>query len=246
MTQTPAFYFDILEILAVGRCPACEILRRKSMSYIDHALYALVVDPPTQNRFADSGGYCRRHAEMLFRIPWGSALGVAILYRRLTEDSAAELTKADRRSAGGKSPALRHLQPACPACTVEQEAELGVLEAILSMLKAKDPRMMEAVTGGRGLCLRHTDAALASAPNAETAALVREHGLRTAKLLLDELNEFIRKSDYRNSEEQKGPEGDSWMRAVSWVTGAVPEKEAKAFTPGSLKQQMRNPEEAKE
>jgi hypothetical protein len=61
MTQTPAFYFDILEILSRGRCPGCELTRSKAMHYIDHALYGLVTDPHAQNLFADTGGYCRRH-----------------------------------------------------------------------------------------------------------------------------------------------------------------------------------------
>jgi len=240
MSQTPAFYYDILEILSVGRCPVCEIQRRKSMNYIDHALYALVVDPQTQNRFAQAGGYCRRHGEMLFRIPWGSALGVAILHRRLLEDTAEELQKADRKTAaGGKKPWQRHVQPDCPACTVEREAEEGALAAILATLKAKDERMTGAVAGGKGMCLHHIDAALSVAADGETFVLLRDHGLRTARALIDELDEFIRKSDYRNTDEQQGLEGDSWIRAVSWVTGAVPEKEAKAFTPGSLKKRLR-------
>lgn len=240
MKQTPAFYFDILETLSVGSCPACEILRRKSMNYIDHALYALVVDPPTQNRFAQSGGYCRRHGEMLFKIPWGSALGVAILYRRLIEDAAAGLKKSSLKPGTGRKPEWERLiHPDCPACVVEQEAEQGVLAAILSTLKEKDARMLEAVAGGKGLCLRHVDAALAIAGDAEIANLLREHGLRTAQALLDDLSEFIRKSDYRFTKEQKGEEGDSWMRAVSWMTGVAREKENRGFTPGALKKRMR-------
>jgi hypothetical protein len=240
MTQTPAFYFDILEILALGRCPVCEILRRKSMKYIDHALYALVVEPQTQNRFAQAGGYCRRHGEMLFRIPWGSALGIAILHRRLIEDVSDELRKADRRNVGGeRKPWQKHLQPECPACVVEREAEEGALAAILDSLKAKDERMSKAINEGTGLCLHHLDAAL-SAADPGTIDILRSHGLRTADSLHAELDEFIRKSDYRNSDESMGAEGDSWIRAVSWVTGAVPEKEAKGPRPGSLKQRLRD------
>src|SRR5512136_3139576 len=102
MPETPAFYFDILEQLSQGRCPACELVRTKPVHYIDHALYGLVTDPHAQNLFAETGGYCRRHAEMLLRIPWGSALGVAILYNRLIEDAAEALTAGRRRVARGK------------------------------------------------------------------------------------------------------------------------------------------------
>jgi hypothetical protein len=36
-----------------------------------------------------------------------------------------------------------------------------------------------------------------------------------------------------------GAEGDSWQRAVVWVTGVSLEKEEPAGTPGDLKRKMR-------
>jgi hypothetical protein len=240
MTQTPVFYFDILEILSVGRCPVCELLRKKSMNYIDHALYGLVVDPQTQNRFAESGGYCRRHGEMLFKIPWGSALGVAILHRRLIEDAADALKSAGSKPGAGRAAKLeKAIQPDCLACKVEQEALEGILQTVVTTLKEKDERMTEAVGQGRGFCLHHLDALLAATKDAETASILRQHGLRTAERLLEELSEFIRKSDYRFTQEQMGGEGDSWMRAVAWMTGLPLEKEGQGFKPGTLKKQMR-------
>ena len=127
MPQTPAFYFDILENLAQGRCPACELVRRKPMHYIDHALYGLVTDPQAQNLFAETGGYCRRHAGMLLQIPWGSALGVAILYNRLIED-AAEALSAERGQAAGPEafPDLKYALEISALCNrAELKAEGG-------------------------------------------------------------------------------------------------------------------------
>jgi hypothetical protein len=243
MTQTPAFYFDIIEILSVGRCPVCELLRRKSMNYIDHALYGLVVDPQTQNRFAESGGYCRRHGEMLFKIPWGSALGVAILHRRLIEDAADTLKSAAAKPGAGRTAKLeKAIDPDCLACKVEQEALEGVLQTVLATLKEKDGRMTEAVGQGRGFCLHHLNALLGSARDADTISTLRRHGLRTAEHLLAELSEFIRKSDYRFTKEQMGKEGDSWMRAVAWMTGLPLEKEDRGYRPGALKKQLRGDE----
>jgi hypothetical protein len=254
MTQTPAFYFDILENLTQGRCPACELVRQKPMHYIDHALYGLVTDPGAQNLFAETGGYCRRHAGMLLAIPWGSALGVAILYRRLVEDAAAQL-KAEKGGAlhakpGGisfnpfsprvrKNPPAREENPDCLACKVEQDTEQGVLRTLADTLRAGDGRMTEAVEGNEGFCLYHLGLALAMDAGEKGNSVLRSHGLRRAERLLAELAEFIRKSDYRFTREQMGGEGDSWMRAVAWVTGVSLEKEDRAFSPGELKRKLR-------
>jgi hypothetical protein len=255
MTETPAFYFDILENLAQGRCPACELVRQKPMHYIDHALYGLVTDPSAQNLFAETGGYCRRHAGMLLAIPWGSALGVAILYNRLVEDAAAQL-KAERGAGAGRakrggislnpfsskgrkdSPA-RGENPDCLACKVERETEQGVLHTLVDTLRAGDSRMLAAVEGHEGFCLYHLEFALGMDAGGKAGPVLRHHGLRRAERLLAELKEFIRKSDYRFTREQMGGEGDSWMRAVAWVTGASLEKEDRAFSPGELKRKMR-------
>ncbi len=255
MPQSPAFYFDILENLARGLCPACELVRQKPLHYIDHALYGLVTDPGAQNLFAETGGYCRRHAAMLLAIPWGSALGVAILYRRLVEDAASNL-KAERGDLlprvkrggisfhpfspkGPKDPTTRKENPDCLACKVEREAEQGVLHTLVDTLRAGDGRMTGAVEGNEGFCLYHLDLALEMDAGANGNALLRRHGLRRAERLLAELAEFIRKSDYRFTREQMGGEGDSWTRAVAWVTGVSLEKEDRAFSPGELKRKMR-------
>lgn len=71
----------------------------------------------------------------------------------------------------------------------------------------------------------------------ETA--LRRHGLRRAEQLLAELKEFMRKSDYRFTGEPMGAEGDSWTRAVAWVTGVGMEKDEPGSHPGDLKRQMR-------
>jgi hypothetical protein len=262
MAQTPAFYFDILEILAQGGCPACELVRQKPMHYIDHALYGLVTDPQAQNLFAETGGYCRRHAEMLLKIPWGSALGVAILYNRLIEDAAEALKIQQGDSAGRekraglslnlfspkgrKKPVARDDNPDCLACNVERETEQGVLHTLVEMLRAGDSRMLETVESAEGFCLYHLDQALRIDAGGKADEILRRHGLRRAEHLLAELKEFIRKSDYRFTKEQMAAEGDSWMRAVAWVTGVSLEKDARPFSPGELKRKMRGENQAGE
>ncbi|MBN1439458.1 MAG: hypothetical protein JW929_08620 [Anaerolineales bacterium] len=223
------------------------------MHYIDHALYELVTDPNAQNLFAETGGYCLRHAEMLLRIPWGLALGVAILYNRLIEDAAEAL-----KAGGGAGPARggvlfrnpfsrkarsgtlsKNENPDCLACQVERETEEAVLRTLVDTLRAGDERMLELVEGNEVFCLYHLERALALEWDENTRAVLRRHGLRRSETLLWELKEFIRKCDYRFSREQMGAEGDSWMRAAAWVTGVSLGKDDRAAAPGELKRKLR-------
>jgi hypothetical protein len=77
------------------------------------------------------------------------------------------------------------------------------------------------VEESEGFCLYHLDLALNNPLDKKVEIMLRRHGLRRAEHLLAELKEFMRKSDYRFTKEQMGAEGDSWMRAVAWVTGVA-------------------------
>ena len=68
--------------------------------------------------------------------------------------------------------------------------------------------------------LTHTlRASLASAGDAATIATLRSVHLARYTLLADELDEFIRKRDYRFAREPSGSERDSWVRAIEALSG---------------------------
>jgi hypothetical protein len=185
----------------------------------------------------------------------GSALGVAILYHRLIEDAVGELKAGRGVSAAGEkrgAPGLglipakgcrkllpRGNNPDCPACKVGRETGRGVLHTLAESLRVGDARMLEAVDGAEGFCLYHLDRTLANPLPEKVETALRRHGLRRAENLLAELKEFMRKSDYRFTGEPMGAEGDSWMRAVAWVTGVSVEKEDPDSASGELKRRMR-------
>jgi hypothetical protein len=195
---------------------------------------------------------------MLLKIPWGSALGVAILYNRLIEDAAEDLKACGEESVAGEkrgAPALGFFQakgrrkplprsdnPDCLACKVERETEQGVLHTLTESLRAGDQRILEAVNGSEGFCLYHLDLALSGPLPEKVGTALRRHGLRRAEHLLVELKEFMHKSDYRFTGEPMGSEGDSWMRAVAWLTGVGLEKEDAEGAPSELKRKMRGEE----
>ncbi len=82
--------------------------------------------------------------------------------------------------------------------------------------------MTLALQSSAGLCLPHL---------LGTLEQVREESLfegllsiHRSKLeqLRAEMDEFIRKSDYREFGAGFGPEGDAWLRAIALITGSRP------------------------
>jgi DNA-binding transcriptional MerR regulator len=91
---------------------------------------------------------------------------------------------------------------------------------MLKALAQDDERMQAALRSSAGLCLPHLRRALALAR--DPAAFERLLAITQEKMaeLAGELDEFIRKNDYRFSQEGFGAEGDSWRRAIAWMVGA--------------------------
>ena len=58
-----------------------------------------------------------------------------------------------------------------------------------------------------------------SVERSRRARVFIESERRSLDNLLDELDEFIRKQDYRFADEKIGAEGDSWMRAIRMIAG---------------------------
>ncbi|MBI3763863.1 MAG: hypothetical protein HY260_18620, partial [Chloroflexi bacterium] len=70
-----------------------------------------------------------------------------------------------------------------------------------------------------GLCLAHLRRALelTRSESAFETLVTLERERLTA--FLAELDEFLRKNDYRFRDEGFGPEGNSWRRAIAWIVG---------------------------
>jgi hypothetical protein len=233
-------YFNLLEACAKPGCPVCRLSEQVVNRYLDAIMYENVNDPGTREQLHRSLGYCSEHAWRLPDTGGGASLGIAIIYRDLLRRAMGELENARfapanklslRRAQEFLDPekptvateaVVRRLQPEaeCPACAHRDMMETIALTAMLNALAQNDERMQAALKTSVGLCLPHLRRALELTRD-ETAfenllAMTKEH-LAT---LANELDEFIRKSDYRFNKDGFGPEGDSWRRALAWMVGA--------------------------
>jgi hypothetical protein len=185
-----------------------------------------VNDPGVRERIRTARGLCHRHAWMLATIRGGN-LGIALIYRDVLDTVLQELGRDvsdEKRRLWPLSPSegsgmADRLAPQgpCPACIQQEEMERIYLRELLRRLN--DARLGPAFTASAGLCLPHLRQALGQAEDeAQRRSLLAAQRLIWQRLLA-ELNEFIRKNDYRFREEGFGVEGDSWLRALASLSG---------------------------
>jgi hypothetical protein len=81
-----------------------------------------------------------------------------------------------------------------------------------------EPEVAAGYVAAGGLCLPHLQAVLGQASEAAARTLA-EWQATAYRRLRDELDELIRKHDYRFAGEPIGAEADSWQRAVAQIVG---------------------------
>ncbi|HEY64102.1 MAG TPA: hypothetical protein G4O02_05975 [Caldilineae bacterium] len=222
-------YDELLEALGERGCPICWLGRRVSERYLDGVLYEAVNDPGMRERFREAYGLCEPHARQLARIRSGN-LGIAILYRDVLWTLLRELGDEEGqprryipwpRATAEPFSWEDRLVPRgrCPACVQQEEMERIYIHELLQHLE--DPALHVAFLKSTGLCLKHLRRAMQQAGKDQQRQALIEMQRTVWRQLVAELDEFIRKHDYRFRDEGFGPEGDSWLRALIGLTGAI-------------------------
>ena len=222
MADKDVLYHEVLEALQAGGCALCRLGRRAGDSYLHALIYEGVTDPGLREKLRDARGPCFRHAWRLAN-QRGAVLGTAILYR----DFVNTLTKglevgedAPKRLFGRGQPDVdANLAPSadCPACLLETDAARRTAKILLKHLD--DPDIERVYIAAGGLCLPHFRLTLSLAGGAASRKLAGWQAIAWRRLR-DELDELIRKHDYRFARERvTDEEADSWQRGLPRSSG---------------------------
>jgi hypothetical protein len=218
---------DLLTALSQAACPLCVLLERAERKAVDMFLYDQVNDISRRDALRASRGLCLNHSSMLAE--GRSALGVAILSRDILRTMTAELESGapndaalgwlrDRLGSGAGAGLAARIEPqaGCPMCAERPRIEAPLIMGLLHNLH--DAAFAAAFDASTGLCRVH----LASTLRAADATSARELAARQAAIwrrLEADLDEFIRKHDYRFQGEAFDVERDVWRRALQTTSG---------------------------
>jgi uncharacterized protein DUF6062 len=227
-------HFEVVDALERPGCALCRLATRSVLEYFASLGHEQVNDVVLRDELRAASGFCPRHA-WLFHESSGNRLGVAIVYRDLLQHTLqtgvdrgrsfarGSLGQRLRRLFGGKgAPAAP--AAACTACRFERDAEERYGGAFVEHLD--DSELRERYARSPGFCLSHLAGALASAGRAADHDWLRQDAEQRLRGLIGELDEYIRKHDYRFRAEQFGEEKDAPERAVARLAGSgniVPE-----------------------
>ena len=226
---------DLLEACHQTGCPVCRLEQRSLERYIENLFYASVNDIKTRERLRASLGFCRDHARLIMERKLGNALGFAIIYNDVITNILRGIENDDApQNARPLSGLLKQMPQQVSAlvqrivytlsphkhCIVCQQQD-KTLHNILSFLGEglNNSDVIMALQGSDGLCIPHLKKTFESVRDLETGNLLLSIHREKLESLRGELEEFIRKNDYRFKEEGFGAEGNSWQRAVNKITG---------------------------
>jgi hypothetical protein len=165
----------------------------------------------------------------------GNALGFAIIYQDVitnilrgfeknstSPDSrglSALLEQLPKQVRTAVQRAVYALTPRshCIVCYQQDEIIRVIISELIKNLK--EPELIKAFQASEGLCVPHLKKAFESVRDPATFDLLLSVNREKLESLLAELAEYIRKNDYRFTNEGFGTEGDSWLRAVNKLTG---------------------------
>jgi len=209
--------FEVREALALPGCAVCRLSLRSVSRLIGSIAYEQVNDLGLRQQLRRGGGFCNAHAHQWLEEA-RSVLGTALIYRDVLNTALNEI---DVNAVGPQRRRLRGLlgggqtDVRCPACDAQADAEERYLLALVAVVSV-EPQRLE---NSDGLCRRHTLAvARLGGPNAEP--IVNRTRTVLAQMLAD-LDEVIRKEDYRFREEPRtDSERSVPTRAVTWAAGA--------------------------
>ena len=229
-------YHELRETLSSSGCAICRMGEKSVARYLEGLVYQNANDYKVRAEVTRSRGFCNLHAWQLSE-SHGAALDVAILYgdiltdwQRALEACAPQATSREwlsrlravlglsnkQSDAHALATTLAPQRP-CLVCAARDAAEGAHLQELLGHLT--DPDIQTGYITSGGLCLPHFRQALHHSGTAtQTEQLVTLQKQAIAPLLA-EVNEFIRKHDYRFEAEMTASEGESWPKALALVSG---------------------------
>jgi hypothetical protein len=220
MVDKHTAYYELRDALAAGGCALCRLAYSASTHYLDTLNYEGVNDPGLRQDLVRAHGLCRRHTWQWTRIH-GSVLGVAIVYRNVIKHLLEGLGPAEGASSHARSGIrllAERLQPEadCPACLVEAEAAQRASDLLLDHLSEQE--IADRYVPAGGVCLPHLQRVIAAASESQARTLLAWQ-TEVYHKLVGQLDEFIRKQDYRFAGEPLGDERDSTTRSAAVVAG---------------------------
>lgn len=218
-------------------CPVCTVVLEAMRRAMDSWQYEGFTDAENRQEVVRSRGFCPLHTWQLAQL--GIPFQLGVVYR----DVLAEILTSLERDGDGalgettpwKRPALSrwwskwrrrkvvtHGEASyahCPFCHLRAKVEWRLITTLLELLRSTEMQMQ--LSHSTGLCLPHFAQVRILAAESDPALLRSLVQCQQSCLqgVLVEVEELVRKHDYRFEAEPRGKEMTSWRRAAQLCAG---------------------------
>ena len=203
-------------------CPLCRVAHKADREYIWHFFDEGSDQGASIDQLSAACGFCEHHVEMLRRIEMEgmqSTLSISTTFADTFEGIVEHLAQL--------SPNREFRRADCPACANRDDHVRRNAVYLLDQLST-GPGYREEFEASPGLCFPHFELAWELAPARDDRSLLLAVQRHSARSLLAELQEHVRKHDDKYRHEPKGTERDSWRRAIFLTAGWPPPVESAA------------------
>lgn len=213
-------------------CAVCAVILENMQLIMDSWQYEGFTNVDHRHDLIRTRGFCAMHTWQLAQLPTSFQLGV--VYREVLtevvgvlerEQQAAESSK--KRTFMGRlkpqhasnSDGVRPRFEQCYFCQARERIEARLIDTFVGLLHTSEDR--DRMSQSTGLCLLHFTQARAWAEehDAEGARYLLDCQYVCLKRVLGEVEELVRKHDYRFKNEPRGDEMTSWRRAAEVCAG---------------------------
>lgn len=195
------------EALQRGECALCWLAQQRLIRRVDSLLNEHLQDPQWRQSLREGDGFCPSHAHLLLR------RGYVLSLSLIAEDvlSAVPMLVTQRKPKAWR----------CQLCEAQAQELAQFAERLAQLLSTAEWRARYAQSNG--LCLPHLQMVLRYAQGEVRQWLVEDETQRWQHLRR-QLQEVVRKHDYRFQLEPWGNETGSWRRAFHKLYGVAIEE----------------------
>lgn len=199
-------YFKLMDSFHKKGCPVCSRNQEVAHNYLENLLYENVNDSDVRLKLRNSFGFCKEHVKTLIQI--GDSLGTAIIYNDLLSLFESILVQNEIAVFSNRNTCL-----VCNLVAEETESDIKIFINYFD-----DSVFRKEFNFSDGLCAHHLILLLQKCKLKDQRDFyVLFHKKKIARLKKN-LNELIRKNDYRfRSEGFTAEEGYSWIEAVRYL-----------------------------
>jgi hypothetical protein len=224
-------HVDLLKAFEKPGCPVCAIVLCDMQQDMDMLMLERINKVETHLLFRAARGLCNAHAWHVMRAKGGS-LGIAIMYDSTMLELMKDLAKIKPSSTGdglgrllgsknnSGNNAAQRLDPSgnCLLCDQMNKNEAAYTRIIAE--NVTDSQLREAYRASiGGICLPHVRLILRLvSTSAHIQAFLEMQTTKWHELQAD-LQLFIQKNEDNIPQSAMGKEGDSWQRAIRYLSG---------------------------